>query len=107
MSDPTSTAMVGVTVTPRRPGFTFDGLEREVPRAWHPAGIGPTVFLEALSVMAPVVESFFIADTRRGMRRQRRARRGNHLLPRCYHFIRNHREPRSPRSVRFLVISRG
>jgi predicted metal-dependent hydrolase len=65
MSDPTSTAMVGVTVTPLRPDFTFDGLERAVPRAWHPAGIGPTVFLEALSVMAPVVESFFIADTRR------------------------------------------
>ena len=25
-------------------------------RAWHPGGIGPTAFLEALSAMAPVVE---------------------------------------------------
>jgi hypothetical protein len=56
---------LGVTVTPRRPRFDFEGLEREVPRAWHPAGIGPTAFLEALSVMAPVVEGFFIADARR------------------------------------------
>jgi hypothetical protein len=52
-------------VTPRRPGFDFDGLEHEVPRAWHPDGIGPTAFLEALSAMAPVVEGFFIADARR------------------------------------------
>jgi predicted metal-dependent hydrolase len=65
MSDPTSTCRLGVTVTPRRPGFDFEGLEHEVPRAWHPAGIGPTAFLEALSVMAPVVEAFFIDDTRR------------------------------------------
>ena len=36
-----------------------------MPRAWHPAGIGPTAFLEALSVMAPVVEGFFIDDARR------------------------------------------
>jgi predicted metal-dependent hydrolase len=54
-----------VTVTPRRPDFDFDGLEHEAPRAWHPAGIGPTVFLEALSALAPVVESFFIEDARR------------------------------------------
>ena len=65
MSDPTSTRRLGVTVTPRRPGFDFAGLEHEVPRAWHPAGIGPTAFLEALSVMAPVVEGFFIGDARR------------------------------------------
>ena len=65
MSDPTSTCRLGVTVTPRRPGFDFEGLEHEVPRAWHPAGIGPTAFLEALSTMAPVVEAFFIADARR------------------------------------------
>ena len=65
MPDPTSTRGVGVTVTPRRPGFDFDGLENEAPRAWHPAGIGPTAFLEALSAMAPVVEGFFIADARR------------------------------------------
>src|SRR5262249_56464919 len=39
MSDPTSTRRLDVTVTPRRPGFDFDGLEHEVPRAWHPAGI--------------------------------------------------------------------
>lgn len=63
--DPTATLRLGVTVTPRRPGFDFDGVERQVPRAWHPAGIGPTAFLEALSVMAPVVEAFFIDDTRR------------------------------------------
>ncbi len=63
--NPASTCGLGVTVTPRRPGFDFDGLEDEVPRAWHPAGIGPTVFLEALSVMAPVVEGFFIDDVRR------------------------------------------
>jgi uncharacterized protein len=54
-----------VTVTPRRPDFDFDGLEHEVPRVWHPAGIGPTAFLEALSALAPVVESFFIEDARR------------------------------------------
>jgi hypothetical protein len=36
-----------------------------VPRAWHPAGVGPTAFLEALSALAPVVESFFIDDARR------------------------------------------
>src|SRR5215475_3738471 len=65
----TSSCRLGIRVTPRRPGFDFDGLEHEVPRAWHPAGIGPTAFLEALSVMAPVVEGFFIADAR-------------HLLPR-------------------------
>jgi predicted metal-dependent hydrolase len=65
MSDPTSTGALGVTVTPRRPGFDFDGLEHEVPRAWHPGGMGPTVFLEALSAMAPVVECFFIDDARR------------------------------------------
>jgi uncharacterized protein len=65
MSASTSTHSLGVTVTPRRPGFDFEGLEREVPRAWHPAGIGPTAFLEALSVMAPVVEGFFIGDARR------------------------------------------
>src|SRR5437899_12035350 len=65
MSDPTSTCRLGVTVTPRRPGFDFEGLDHEVPRAWHPAGIGPTAFLEALSAMAPVVESFFIDDARR------------------------------------------
>ncbi|TMB42223.1 MAG: metal-dependent hydrolase, partial [Deltaproteobacteria bacterium] len=49
MSDPTPTCRLGVTVTPRRPGFDFEGLDHEVPRAWHPAGIGPTAFLEALS----------------------------------------------------------
>ena len=54
-----------MTVTSRRPGFDFEGLEHEVPRAWHPAGIGPTAFLEALSTMAPVVEAFFIEDVRR------------------------------------------
>jgi predicted metal-dependent hydrolase len=61
----TSTGRVGVTVTPRRPGFDFDGLEHEVSRVWHPAGIGATAFLEALSAMAPSVESFFIEDARR------------------------------------------
>ena len=65
MSGTTSSCRLGVTVTPRRPGFDFKGLEDEVPRAWHPAGIGPTAFLEALSVMAPVVEGFFIDDARR------------------------------------------
>src|SRR3989441_4248868 len=65
MSDPTSTCRLGLTITPRRPGFDFEGLDHEVPRAWHPAGIGPTAFLEALSAMAPVVESFFIDDARR------------------------------------------
>src|SRR5947199_7462 len=65
MSDPTPACRLGVTVTPRRPGFDFEGLDHEVPRAWHPAGIGPTAFLEALSAMAPVVESFFIDDARR------------------------------------------
>src|SRR5947199_6561821 len=64
MSDPTPTCRLGVTVTPRRPGFDFEGLDHEVPRAWHPAGIGPTAFLEALSAMAPMVEGFFIADVR-------------------------------------------
>jgi predicted metal-dependent hydrolase len=54
-----------VTVTPRRPEFDFGALEHEVPRAWHPAGIGPTAFLEALSALAPVVEGFFIDDARR------------------------------------------
>src|SRR5205814_4228465 len=63
--DPTSTSRLRVTVTPRRPGFDFEGLEHEVPRAWHPDGIGPTAFLEALSAMAPVVEGFFIDDARR------------------------------------------
>jgi predicted metal-dependent hydrolase len=52
-------------VKPRWPGWTFDELGDDRPRAWHPAGLGPTVFLEALSAMAPVVESFFIDDTRR------------------------------------------
>jgi predicted metal-dependent hydrolase len=56
---------LGVTVTARRPDFNFDGLEDEVPRVWHPGGIGPTAFLEALSAMAPVVEGFFIDDARR------------------------------------------
>jgi hypothetical protein len=65
MSDPTSTGRLGVTVTARGPGFDFEGLEYEVPRAWHPAGIGPTAFLETLSAIAPVVEPFFIADARR------------------------------------------
>src|SRR3989475_6102249 len=65
MSDPTPTCRLGVTVTPRRPGFDFEGLDHEVPRAWHPAGIGPTAFLEALSAIAPVVEGFFIDDARR------------------------------------------
>src|SRR5437879_1807443 len=64
-SDQTSTCRLGVRVTPRRPGFDFEGLEHELPRAWHPAGIGPTAFLEALSAMAPVVEGFFIDDARR------------------------------------------
>src|SRR5215470_16707444 len=61
----TSTCRLGIRVTPRRPRFDFDGLEHEVPRAWHPAGIGATAFLEALSAMAPVVETFFIDDARR------------------------------------------
>jgi predicted metal-dependent hydrolase len=65
MSDPTSTGTLGVTVTPRWPAFNFEDLEREVPRAWHPGGIGPTAFLEALSAMAPVVECFFVEDARR------------------------------------------
>jgi predicted metal-dependent hydrolase len=65
ISDPTSTRRLGITVTPRRPGFDFEGLEHEVPRAWHPAGIGPTAFLEALSAMAPVVEGFFVNDASR------------------------------------------
>src|SRR5437867_9499217 len=65
MSDPTSTCRLGLTITPRRPRFDFEGLEHEVPRAWHPAGIGATAFLEALSAMAPAVESFFIEDVRR------------------------------------------
>src|SRR5882724_7125028 len=65
MSDQTSTCRLGVRVTPRRPGFDFEGLEHELPRVWHPAGIGPTAFLEALSAMAPVVEGFFIEDARR------------------------------------------
>src|SRR6185295_5327209 len=64
-SHPTSTGRVGVTVTVRRPDFDFEGLEHEVPRAWHPGGIGPTAFLEALSALAPVVEGFFINDARR------------------------------------------
>jgi predicted metal-dependent hydrolase len=58
---PTYTA----AVTPRWPGWTFHELRDDGPRAWHPAGLGPTVFLEALSAMAPVVESFFIDDARR------------------------------------------
>src|SRR2546425_7321244 len=65
MSAPTSTHSLGVSITPRRPGFDFEGLEHEVPRAWHPDGIGPTAFLEALSAMAPVAEGFFIDDARR------------------------------------------
>ena len=64
-ADPISTCQPHTTVTPRRPGFDFESLERDVPRAWHPDGIGPTAFLEALSVMAPVVEGFFIDDARR------------------------------------------
>ncbi|HYR95381.1 MAG TPA: metal-dependent hydrolase [Candidatus Binatus sp.] len=64
MSDSTSTSELGVTVTPRRPGFDFAGLEHTVPRAWHPDGIGATAFLEALSAMAPVVEAFFVEDAR-------------------------------------------
>ncbi len=67
--DPTSTGKLGVAVTPRRPDFDFEGLDHEVPRVWHPAGIGPTAFLEALSAMAPVVEGFFIDDARRLLRR--------------------------------------
>jgi uncharacterized protein len=63
--DRASTRGLQITVTPRWPGFEFDGLERELPRAWHPGGIGPTAFLEALSAMAPVVEGFFIDDARR------------------------------------------
>jgi len=54
-----------VTITPRRPDFDFEGLEHEIARAWHPAGIGTTAFLETISVLAPVVESFFIDDARR------------------------------------------
>src|SRR6266704_955280 len=65
MSDQTSTCRLGLRVTPRQPAFDFEGLEHELPRAWHPAGIGPTAFLEALSAMAPVVEGFFIDDARR------------------------------------------
>src|SRR5215813_5517260 len=61
----TSTVRVGVSITPRRPSFDFDGIVHDLPRAWHPAGIGPTAFLEALSTVAPVVEAFFIHDTRR------------------------------------------
>jgi uncharacterized protein len=61
----TASYRLGIRVTPRRPAFDFRGLEHEVPRAWHPAGIGPTAFFEALSAMAPVVESFFIDDARR------------------------------------------
>ena len=72
-SERSSTAERGVTVTHRRPRFRFDGLEREVARAWHPGGIGPTAFLEALSAMAPVVEAFFIEDARRLLPRVRDA----------------------------------
>jgi predicted metal-dependent hydrolase len=64
MSNPTSTCGVGITIAPRRPRLDFEGLEHEVPRVWHPAGIGATAFLEALSVMAPAVECFFIEDAR-------------------------------------------
>ena len=32
MWDPTSTSRLRVTVTPRRPGFDFEGLEHEVQR---------------------------------------------------------------------------
>jgi predicted metal-dependent hydrolase len=64
-SNPSSTCEVGIAVIPRRPCFQFEGLEHVVPRAWHPAGIGATAFLEALSVMAPAVESFFVDDARR------------------------------------------
>jgi hypothetical protein len=67
------------TVTPRRPRFDFEGLEYEVPRAWHAAAIGPTAFLEALSVMAPVVEAFFIDDARRLLPRVADAARGHGL----------------------------
>ena len=55
----------GVRVTPRRPRFDYDGLEREIPRVWHPGGMGATAFLEALSALAPVVERFFVDDARR------------------------------------------
>jgi predicted metal-dependent hydrolase len=69
MNDPTShppsAGRLGVTLTVRRPDFDFEGLEHEVSRAWHPGGIGPTAFLEALSVLAPVAEGFFIDDARR------------------------------------------
>src|SRR5213078_645601 len=81
MSDPTSTCRLGVTVTPRRPGFDFEGLEHEVPRAWHPGGIGPTAFLEALSAMAPVVEGFFIDDARLLLPRVADAARRGRCLP--------------------------
>jgi predicted metal-dependent hydrolase len=64
-SAPASSCQPRITVTPRRPSFDFEGLEHEVPRAWHPSGIGPTAFLEALSAMAPVVEGFLINDARR------------------------------------------
>src|SRR5689334_20313822 len=64
-SNPTCADKPRITVTPRWPGFDFEGCEDELPRAWHPGGIGPTAFLEALSAMAPVVESFFIDDARR------------------------------------------
>jgi uncharacterized protein len=64
-SHPTSTSAVGVRVAPRRPRFDFAGLEHELPRVWHPAGMGATAFLEALSAMAPAVECFFIEDARR------------------------------------------
>jgi hypothetical protein len=65
IANPASTSGMGVTVTPRRPGFDFGGLEHEVSRVWHPAGIGATAFLEMLSAMAPAVESFFVEDARR------------------------------------------
>ena len=71
MGNPTSTSRLGITVTPRRPRVSFEDVEDDGVRAWHPAGLGPTAFLEALSAMAPVVESFFIEDVRRLLPRVR------------------------------------
>ena len=61
----TSTQALGVWVRPRRPRFAFEAELADLPRVWHPAGVGPTAFLEAISALAPVVESFFIGDARR------------------------------------------
>lgn len=65
MAGSTSTRRLGVTVTPRRPDFDFEERGHGGRRAWHPAGLGPTAFLEALSALAPVVESFVVEDARR------------------------------------------